>query len=86
METGAGDVRLERDSMGELPVPANAYYGASTERAVRNFPISIHRFPRRLIQALGLIKGAAAETNREIGLFDGVLEPTVLDALGTASR
>ena len=86
MGTGAGDVRLERDSMGELPVPANAYYGASTERAVRNFPISSHRFPRRLIQALGLIKGAAAETNREIGLFDGVLEPTVLDALGTACR
>ncbi len=72
--------------MGELPVPANAYYGASTERAVRNFPISSHRFPRRLIQALGLIKGAAAETNRALGLFDGVLESSVLDALATACQ
>jgi fumarate hydratase class II len=67
--------------MGELPVPAGAYYGASTQRAVQNFPISSHRFNRRLIRAIGLIKGAAAEVNRELGLFEGVLQPEQVDAL-----
>ena len=58
---GAGETRIERDSMGELPVPSGAYYGASTQRAVHNFPISPHRFQRRLIRALGLIKRAGAD-------------------------
>ena len=75
------ETRVERDSMGELPVPAGAYYGASTQRAVQNFPISSHRFNRRLIRAVGLIKGAAAEVNRELGLFEGVLQPEQVDAL-----
>ena len=75
------ETRVERDSMGELPVPAGAYYGASTQRAVQNFPISSHRFNRRLIRAIGLIKGAAAEVNRELGLFEGVLQPEQVDAL-----
>src|SRR5467141_2235387 len=60
---------MERDSMGEVEVPADAYYGASTQRAVINFPISGRPFPRRFIQALGLIKKAAAQTNRELGLL-----------------
>ncbi|OLC26784.1 MAG: aspartate ammonia-lyase [Actinobacteria bacterium 13_1_20CM_2_65_11] len=60
---------MERDSMGEVEVPADAYYGASTQRAVLNFPISGQPFPRRFIRALGLIKKAAAETNRELGLL-----------------
>jgi len=60
---------MERDSMGEVEVPADAYYGASTQRAVLNFPISGQTFPRRFIRALGLIKKAAAETNRELGLL-----------------
>src|SRR5258707_10537378 len=55
--------------MGELEVPADAYYGASTQRAVLNFPISGQPFPRRFIRALGLIKKAAAETNLELGLL-----------------
>jgi fumarate hydratase class II len=55
--------------MGELEVPADAYYGASTQRAVLNFPISGQRFPRRFIQALGMVKKAAAQTNRELGLL-----------------
>jgi fumarate hydratase class II len=59
--------RIEKDSMGEVRVPADAYYGAQTQRAVENFPVSGLRVSRRLIQALGLIKGAAAETNRELG-------------------
>ncbi|HEY0831441.1 MAG TPA: class II fumarate hydratase [Candidatus Dormibacteraeota bacterium] len=60
--------RLERDSMGEMQVPADAYYGASTQRAVINFPISGQPMPRRLIRALGMVKRAAAQTNRELGL------------------
>ena len=55
--------------MGEVEVPANAYYGASTQRAVLNFPISGQPFPRRFIRALGMVKKAAAQTNRELGLL-----------------
>src|SRR5881409_3769163 len=55
--------------MGEMDVPADAYYGASTQRAVLNFPISGQTFPRRFIRALGLVKRAAAQTNRELGLL-----------------
>ena len=55
--------------MGEVQVPADAYYGASTQRAVLNFPISGQPFPRRFIRALGLIKKAAAQTNTELGLL-----------------
>jgi fumarate hydratase class II len=62
--------RVERDSMGEVNVPADALYGASTQRAVLNFPISGQRFPRRFLHALGLIKQAAAETNSRLGLLD----------------
>src|SRR5712664_3733846 len=60
---------MERDSMGEVEVPADAYYGASTQRAVLNFPISGQPFPRRFIRALGLVKKAAAQTNGELGLL-----------------
>jgi fumarate hydratase class II len=61
--------RTERDSMGDMEVPVDAYYGASTQRAVLNFPISGQPFPRRFIRALGLVKRAAAQTNRELGLL-----------------
>ncbi len=63
------DTRIERDSMGEMHVPKDALYGASTQRAVENFRISGYRFPRRFIHALGLIKGAAAHANHELGLL-----------------
>jgi fumarate hydratase class II len=63
--------RVERDSMGEMEVPADALYGASTQRAVLNFPISGQRFPRRFIQALALVKQAAAEANRELEILPG---------------
>ena len=56
--------RIERDTMGEMPVPASALYGAQTARAVENFPISGKRFPRSFIRALGMIKSAAAKVNR----------------------
>ena len=62
--------RVERDSMGEMEVPADALYGASTQRAVLNFPISGQRMPRRFLRALALIKLAAAETNQGLGLLD----------------
>jgi fumarate hydratase class II len=61
--------RVEKDSMGEMEVPGDAYYGASTQRAVLNFPISGERLPRRFIRALGLVKRAAAQTNLELGLL-----------------
>ena len=62
--------RIERDSMGEMEVPADALYGASTQRAVLNFPISGQRMPRRFLRALALVKLAAAETNQGLGLLD----------------
>src|SRR6186997_788771 len=62
--------RSEKDSMGEMKVPADAYYGAQTGRAVENFPISDLRFPRRFIAAMGLIKSAAAEVNHRLGFLD----------------
>ena len=84
MISGGQGMRVERDSMGELPVPSDAYYGASTERAVRNFPISGQRLPRRLIGAIGLVKGAAVRVNADLGLFAGVLNQDALQAVATA--
>jgi fumarate hydratase class II len=63
------DFRIESDSMGEMRVPADAYYGAQTARAVENFPISDLRFPRTFIRALGLIKKHAAAVNCELDLL-----------------
>lgn len=74
--------RIERDSMGEVKVPANALYGAQTQRAVENFPISDLRFPRTFIRALGLIKGAAAAVNRDLGL----MEADMAEAIQAAAR
>jgi fumarate hydratase, class II len=62
--------RIERDSMGEVSVPEGAYYGASTQRAAENFPISRLRPGRRFIEALGLIKSTAASVNRDLGILD----------------
>jgi fumarate hydratase class II len=64
------EVRIERDSLGELPVPVEAYYGVQTARAVRNFPISGLRPYPAFIWSMGLIKRAAAEVNAELGLLD----------------
>jgi fumarate hydratase, class II len=62
-------LRIERDSMGEMQVPADAYYAAQTARAVANFPISGYRFRRRFIAALGYVKTAAARANMTLGLL-----------------
>lgn len=75
-----GDTRVEKDFLGELKVPKAAYWGAQTQRAIENFPISGIRFGRRFIYALGLIKKAAAETNMEIGLLDAKLGKAVVKA------
>ncbi len=61
------DFRIERDSMGELKVPSDALYGATTQRAIDNFPISGLTMPREFIRALGLIKSAAAQANADLG-------------------
>ncbi len=74
--------RVEQDSMGEMKVPADAYYAASTQRAVLNFPISDLRFPRSFIRALGLIKMAAAQVNAELGQLD----PKTAEAITDAAR
>jgi len=66
----ASDFRLERDSMGELRVPADALWGAQTQRAVQNFQLSGLRMPRGFIRALGLVKWAAAGANAELGQLD----------------
>lgn len=64
------EYRTEKDSLGDVRVPADALYGAQTQRAIENFPISGIRFPRIFIRALGLIKGAAAEVNKDLGLLE----------------
>jgi fumarate hydratase class II len=66
----SSEYRIEKDSMGELKVPATALWGAQTQRAVQNFPISGLTMPREFIRALGLIKLAAAQANLELGLLD----------------
>ena len=70
MAPSMSEFRIERDSMGEMKVPAAAYYGAQTQRAVENFPISGRRLQRRFIRALGLIKRTCAQVNFELGLLD----------------
>jgi len=72
--------RIERDSMGEVRVPADALWGAQTQRAVDNFPISGIALPRPFIRALGLIKATAAEVNAELELLDGALAQAIVAA------
>src|SRR5512143_245656 len=72
--------RTERDSMGEVQVPADALYGAQTQRAVDNFPISGQPLPRGMIRALGLIKAACAEVNRDLGLLDAKIAEAIISA------
>jgi fumarate hydratase, class II len=72
--------RIERDSLGPVEVPAGAYYGAQTERARRNFPVSGLTFPRRFIAALGMIKGEAAAVNAELGVVPGEIAEAIRQA------
>src|SRR6184192_1070035 len=72
--------RIEKDSMGEMTVPADALHSASTHRAVLNFPVSGYRFPRPFIRALGLIKWAAAQANHDLGLLDAERSALIVQA------
>lgn len=76
------DFRIEKDSMGDVKVPARAYYSAQTQRAVENFPISGQPLPSRLIRALGLVKAAAALANRDLGK----LKPDIAERIVQAAR
>lgn len=78
--------RTEQDSLGPVEVPADAYYGAQTQRAIGNFPVSGERFPRPFIRALGLIKKAAAETNAELKLLEPRLAKAVAQAAGEVAE
>ncbi|MFB6355751.1 MAG: aspartate ammonia-lyase, partial [bacterium] len=66
----SNETRVESDSLGEIEVPVDAYYGAQTVRASQNFPISNRRFGRRFIHAIGLVKYSAAEANHSLSLLD----------------
>jgi len=74
------EYRTESDSMGELAVPADALWGAQTQRAIENFPISGLMMPRTFIRAIGLVKLAAAMTNLELGLLDEVRAAAIINA------
>ena len=73
--------RIERDTMGEVAVPVDALYGAQTQRAVENFPISGRGLERSQIRALGLVKAACARVNAKLG----VLDPTLAEAVAAAA-
>jgi len=74
------ETRIEKDSMGEMAVPKDALYGASTQRAVLNFPVSGYRFSRPFIRALGLIKWGAAQANHDLGLLDAHRSALIVQA------
>ncbi|MDA0379021.1 MAG: class II fumarate hydratase [Bacteroidetes bacterium] len=74
------EFRIENDSLGEVRVPVDAWYAAQTQRAAQNFPISGIRFSRRFIQAMGTIKMAAAEANRDLGILDATTCDLILAA------
>jgi aspartate ammonia-lyase len=73
-------MRAEKDSLGEKQVPAEAYYGIQTQRAVENYPISGHRAHPRMIRAMGMIKKAAAIANRELNLIDAKRAAAIIRA------
>jgi len=76
----SSDYRTESDSLGDVRVPAQALYGAQTQRAKENFPISDLRFPRRFVEALGHVKQAAARANQDLGLLDADTAEAIVEA------
>jgi fumarate hydratase class II len=80
------EYRTEKDSLGEVRVPADALYGAQTQRALENFPVSGQRFSRRFVQALGLIKKAAAETNGAMGFLEEDVAAAIAEAAGEVAE
>ena len=86
MADGQAGFRTEHDSMGEVLVPSGALWGAQTQRAVVNFPVSGARLPRELIGALASIKGAAAVVNAELGVLDVEMAEAIRDAAADVAR
>jgi fumarate hydratase class II len=76
----ADGFRTEADSLGEMRVPADAYWGAQTQRAVENFPISGERMDSRFVRALAVVKKAAARANRELGTIDDEVAAAIVEA------
>ncbi|HIO74770.1 MAG TPA: class II fumarate hydratase, partial [Candidatus Marinimicrobia bacterium] len=72
--------RTEKDTMGEIEVPSDRYWGAQTQRSLQNFKIGGEKFPREFIRAYGLVKQVAAEVNVEIGVLDKDLAKTIGEA------
>ena len=72
--------RIEKDTMGEMKVPQEKYWGAQTQRSLENFKIGDEHFPREFIRAYGLIKQVAAEVNSDIGVLDEKLAVTISEA------
>ena len=73
-------MRKEKDTMGTVDVPADAYYGAQTQRAVNNFTVSNYRIPNEMVRALAIIKRAAANVNSKLGLLDGSISSAIVEA------
>ena len=78
--------RIEKDSMGEMQVPDWALWGASTQRAVDNFPVSGRGIPVEVVRAFGLLKAACAEVNKDLGLLDADIADTIVDVSGEVAR
>ena len=81
MSENSGNTRTEKDSMGEIAVPADRYWGAQTQRSLHHFSIGSDHFPRPMIRALGVLKKAAALTNGELG----ELEPKTVELIAKAA-
>ncbi|MFB6133453.1 MAG: class II fumarate hydratase [Halanaeroarchaeum sp.] len=80
------DFRIEEDSLGEMQVPQDAYWGAQTQRAVENFPISDETFDRRFVRALGIVKKGAAQANRELELIPDEKADAIIEAADEVIR
>ena len=86
---GDEEFRVEHDTMGEVRVPADALYGAQTQRAVENFPISGRPLPPALLRAIGQVKAAAARANADLGVLDddvaGAIEAAAQEVAGAST-
>src|SRR5580704_7091823 len=85
-EADPAGFRTEHDSMGEVQVPADALWGAQTQRAVQNFPVSGERIGRDMIAGLASVKGAAATVNGALGVLDADMAAAIHDAAAEVAR
>ena len=77
-----GKVRIETDSLGEVAVPVEAYWGAQTQRSLANFAIGVETMPEPLVKALGIQKASAAKANMELGVLDAKVGEAIVQAAG----